>query len=221
MKPRNAPAFSTWLLKLFCSGPEHDSVIGDLMEKYQQHGGRFRYCRESLDIVLHALYGKVARRPLTSAGRIHVGTIFAVLLMVIGLATVLLSAIAPILLIPVVIGSFVALLRCVSYDEPTGSLKWDASGKLITRGGLAGPMASPDAPAVARINMSNISVGGGAGGGILILILLTAVLHDVPILRILVIPFMVVGLVAGVLAHFWRERHPRDIEKDFVSIRPK
>jgi hypothetical protein len=221
MKPRNAPAFATWLLNLFCSGPEHDSVVGDLTEKYQQHGGRFRYWRETFDILLHAIYCKVARRPLTSTHRTPVGSIFAVLVIFIGLAMVLLTGIAPILLIPAAIGASVALLRFLRHDEPSVALTWDAGRKHTAQGNPARPIASFSAPDVARINISTISIGGGMGAGILILMLLTAVLHDVPPLRILAVPGMVAGLVVAALLRFWRKRHPRDIEKEWISIRPK
>src|SRR4029453_1493257 len=150
MKTQSAPRFATWLLKLFCSGPEHESLIGDLMERHQQHGGRLRYWRETLDIVLHAVYCKLTRRELVSTPRIPMGQIFATVLILLALVMVLLSDIAPILLIPVIVGSWVAFLPYLRRDK----------SESIWRGGPTSPSSSPK---IARIDSSKISVGGGAG----------------------------------------------------------
>ena len=52
MRIQPAPAIATWLLKLFCSSAEDESLIGDLLEKYQQGRGRFWYWRQVTAIVL-------------------------------------------------------------------------------------------------------------------------------------------------------------------------
>ena len=207
MKTQNVPGFATRLLKLFCSGPEHESVVGDLMERHQQHGGRLRFWRETLDIVLHSIYCKLTRRQLASTPRIPVGQIFATVLILMALVMVLLSDIASILLIPVLVGSWVASLHYLRRDE----------SESIWRGGAVSPSSAPN---VARIDSSKISVGGGAGAGILILILLVSVLHDLPMLRALALPGLLGGLLFAVALRLWGRWHPRNPEKDWVTIGP-
>jgi len=64
MRQRPTPFIATWILRVFCRGPEHESVTGDLLEQYQNGKGRFWYWRQVLGIVMLALYRKVERRPL-------------------------------------------------------------------------------------------------------------------------------------------------------------
>jgi hypothetical protein len=207
MKTQNAPGFATWLLKLFCSGPENESLIGDLMERHQQHGGRLRFWRETLDILLHSTYCKLTRRQLTATPRIPVGQIFATVLILLALVMVLLSDISTILLIPVLVGSWVACLHYLRRDK----------SESIWR---SGPVVPSPSPKIARIDSSKISVGGGAGAGILILILLVSVLHDLPMLRALALPGLLGGLVFAVALRLWGRWHPRNPEKDWVTIGP-
>ena len=70
---RREPAIAAWFLKLFCSGPEYDSVTGDLLEQYQAGRGNFWYCRQVLDIVCLALYTKAFRRSLVRKERVPIG----------------------------------------------------------------------------------------------------------------------------------------------------
>src|SRR5262245_19236967 len=201
MKPRPEPALATWLLKLFCSDPEHESVTGDLMEQYQQGRGRFWYWRQVLDIVFLALYCRTVRRPLNPANRLPISTALAAIVLIAGLTVALLSAIWPIALAAIVAGVLVGIVKFERGDraEP--------------------PQANP--PRVARIDSSKIPIGGGLGAGILIVILLTATLHDVPDLRTLAIPGLLGGLVFGLALHLWRKIHPRNTAKDWLSIKPK
>src|SRR5688572_8731355 len=69
MRLRPEPTAATWLLKLFCSSPEHESVIGDLLEQYQRGRGRFWCWRQVIAIVFLGLYREV-RRLLASPYRI-------------------------------------------------------------------------------------------------------------------------------------------------------
>jgi hypothetical protein len=69
MSLRTMPAAATWFLELFCSGPEHDSVIGDLFEEYHRGRGRSWYWRQVLVIVFFGLYRGTARRRLTRRNR--------------------------------------------------------------------------------------------------------------------------------------------------------
>jgi hypothetical protein len=201
MKLRSEPAFATWLLKLFCSGPEHESVTGDLMEQYQQGRGRFWYWRQVLDIAFLALYCKAIRKPLNPANRIPISNALAAIVLIAGLAVALLSDIWPIFLAAILAGVVVGIVK-------------------FERGDRAEPPQA-NVPRTVRIDSSKIPIGGGLGAGILIIILLTATLHDLPDLRVLAIPGLLGGLVFAVVLHLWRRIHPRDASKDWLSIKPK
>jgi hypothetical protein len=69
--------------------------------------------------------------------------------------------------------------------------------------------------------MSNVPVGGGLGAGILILILLTAVLHDLPELRRWALPGLLAGVVVAIGLRIWRKVHPRDMDKEWLSLKSK
>jgi len=70
MTLRPAPRVATRFVKFFCSGPEHEFVIGDLTEQYQQDKSAFWYWRQVLDIVSSELYRRALRRPLVRKHRI-------------------------------------------------------------------------------------------------------------------------------------------------------
>src|SRR5262245_14363028 len=69
MRIQPAPAIATWLLKLFCSSAEDESLIGDLLEKYQQGRGRFWYWRQVTGIVFLRLGRSVRQLSLSAAVR--------------------------------------------------------------------------------------------------------------------------------------------------------
>jgi len=94
MRPRCEPAAAGWLLELFCSSAEHESVIGDLVEQYQLGRGRFWYWRQVLAIVFFGLYRKAARRSPVPSSRISPPRVFALILVVASLSAVLASDIS-------------------------------------------------------------------------------------------------------------------------------
>ena len=185
---RTAPPAATGLLKLLCPGPEYDSVIGDLMEQYQQGHGSLWYWRQVLAIVVLGLYRKPGRRPLISTNRIPIGAGFALILVIAALSAALLSGIGPILLVGVLCGVLMGIFKFGRPDR----------GKGLT---------TFNAPKVVRIDSSKISISGGIGAGILILILLTAVLHDLPLLRVMAVPGILAGLFFAVVLRLWRKGH--------------
>jgi hypothetical protein len=75
MNRRPAPAAATWLLRIFCSDPEYDSVIGDLLEQHQLGRSHFWYGRQVLGILVFGLYGKA--RGQGSTLFLLLGTVFA------------------------------------------------------------------------------------------------------------------------------------------------
>ena len=76
MTVRPAPRLATRFLKIFCSTPEHEFVIGDLTEQYQQGHGSLWYWRQVLNIASSEIYRRAMRRPLVRKHRIPTGQDF-------------------------------------------------------------------------------------------------------------------------------------------------
>src|SRR5262249_34614598 len=85
-----APAIATWFLKLFCSSAEDESLIGDLLEKYQQGLGRFWYWRQVTAIVFLRL-GRGVRQLLLSVAAMPMRNVFTLLLVIAACSAALLS----------------------------------------------------------------------------------------------------------------------------------
>jgi len=111
MRQQPAPAIATWLLTLFCSDPENQSVIGDLLEHYQRGSGRFWYWRQVLAIVSLELYDRVVRRPLVRTNRSPVARGLAVAVVIAAVSAAALTDIWPILLIGVLGGVIAGILK--------------------------------------------------------------------------------------------------------------
>jgi hypothetical protein len=202
MKLRPVPPAATWFLKLFCSGPEHDSMIGDLMEQYQRGHHPLWYWRQVIAIVFFGLYRRAERGILAPTNTVPFRQGFALILLAAVLSAVLLSEIWMLFLVGILAGVIIGGLKSWRGDgrtEPTGS----------------------DAPGPARIDSSKIPIRGGIGAGILIVILLTGVLLDLPELRLLAGPGILAGLVFAGILRLWRKLHPpapplsitRDLQK--------
>jgi len=226
MKLRREPAIARWLLNLFCSSSDHDSVIGDLMEQYQQGRGRTWYWRQAAALSLLGLYSKIARRPLIPAHRFPVGLIVVAFIGSTALATALFSDIGLIFLTCIVAGVCVGIFRFVRGEELTQNAKPAQVQELqgvfsapSTGREPLDPKVTSNGPRLVRIDSSHIPVAGGIGAGILILILMIAVLHDVPYLRRMAIPGLLAGLFFAACLRLWRRWHPRTISKDWLSIK--
>lgn len=188
MRLRIAPPAATGLLRLFCSGSEYDSVIGDLTEQYQLGHSRWWYWKQVLAIVVFGNYRHALQRRLVSTSRPPVGPAFALVVVIVSLVGALLSDIFWMMFIPPLIGGLIAAaIFLVGPDraDPT-------------------PLR---APAIVRIDSSKIPIGGGIGAGILIVILLGGLLLDLPQIRALAIPGILSGLLFGVALHLWRRSH--------------
>ena len=209
MKPRKQPKLGTWLLELFCSEPEGESIAGDLVEQYQRGRGRLWYWRQIVGIVLSGVYGNVVRRPLLSTHGIPMGLIVTTVFILLSLVMVLLSDISLILLTPVIVGSYIAALR------------WHARRADIADLDHPQTVSQSNGPALVRIDSSKIAIRGGLGAGILIVILLTAALHDVALLRVWALPGLLAGPLVAVWLRIWAKHHPRDLDKEWPSILPK
>lgn len=202
MKIRPVPGVATWFLQLFCSNPEDESIIGDLLEQYQHGRGRFWYWRQVIAIVIFGIYRKSLHRQATPAGRITIAHVFTLILVVAALSVVLLSDIWPIFLAAILGGVLVGILKFGQSFGRTDSLR-------------------ADAPAVARIDSSKIPIGGSLGAGLVIAILLTGVLIELPELRLLAALGFVAGMIFAGSMRLWRRMHPKDVMKEWVSIKPR
>src|SRR5262249_26116038 len=113
MRIQPAPAIATWFLKLFCLSAEDESLIGDLLEKYQQGRGRFWYWRQVTAIVFLRL-GRDVRQLLLSAATMSMRHAFTLLLVIAAFSAVLSSDIWIICLVGifggVIVGALVFLL---------------------------------------------------------------------------------------------------------------
>jgi hypothetical protein len=191
MNVQPAPRLATWLLQLFCC-KEDDAMIGDLLERYRSGHGTFWFWRQVLGITF------IQGRRLLSFNHVFVVTLLAV-----AFATVWMSALWPLGLIAIVGGILVGSLRFAN----SRTNRW--------------PLVSSGIPAAARIDSSRIPIGGGIGAGVLILFLLGAALVDLPELRTLAVPGVLAGLLLAASMVFGRKLHPRNIDKNHLSIKPR
>src|SRR5207248_2914606 len=90
MRLRPAPSSATWFLKLFCSSPGHESMVGDLLEQYQRGRGRFWFWRQVIAIVFLELF-RGTRRLLLSTNRFAIKEGIALILLIAALSAILLS----------------------------------------------------------------------------------------------------------------------------------
>ena len=51
MRPKQPPKVATWMLKHFGSGPNIESILGDLAEQHQQNSSAARYWRQALTAI--------------------------------------------------------------------------------------------------------------------------------------------------------------------------
>jgi len=195
MRLRRAPTAATWFLKLFCSIPEPDSVIGDLLEQYQRGRGRFWYWRQVIGIVVLGLYRKV-RRVLDSPNRIPMRQGLALILLIAVLAAVLLSDIWLLGLVGILGGII------------TGSLKlWRGNGRTEPANSDAN-----DAPTYHRgISIHHIPVEGAVG---LLFVFATVSIFGVGIasVREMLVVTIPLGIFLSGILIYWHRYHPVKIQ---------
>jgi len=59
MTSKQPPRFATWMLKHFGSGPDNDTVLGDLAEQYVQNGSASWYRRQALKAIWVSLFREI------------------------------------------------------------------------------------------------------------------------------------------------------------------
>jgi hypothetical protein len=198
MRIQPAPAIATWLLKLFCSSAEDESLIGDLLEKYQQGRGRFWYWRQVTAIVFLRLGRNVRQLSLSAAAR-PMRHAFTLLLVIAAISAVLLSDIWMIFLFGifggVIAGALIFLLG--------NGAKRRKSGAQIT---TDHPVSNHPG-----ISIHHIPVEGAVG---LLFVFGTVFIFGVGVPAVREIFFLTVplgGLALGIL-HYWHKHHSVKIE---------
>jgi hypothetical protein len=199
MRIQPAPTIATWLLKLFCSSAEDESLIGDLFEKYQQSHGRFWYWRQVTAIVFLRLGRNVRQLPLSAAAMLMRHAV-ALLLVIAALSAVLLSDIWMIVLIGIFGGVIAgALIFLLGYD--------------VNERKKPGVQLTTDHPISNHpgISIHHIPVEGAVG---LLFVLGTVLIFgvEVPAVREIFVFTLPLGVfVFGVLL-YWHKRHSVKIE---------
>ena len=204
MRFRSAPAAATWLLQFFCSSPENEAMIGDLLEQYQNGRSPFWYWRQVLVMVFLGLCRR-RRMPALSANWGWLRQGLAVTLFLAVILAVLLSNISPILLAGVFVGVVAGILRFLSSGQ-------------AHRGRSDAPAARiyPDRTesAVARhpgISISHIPVEGAVG---LLFVIATASVFagGIPAIRELLVLVAPLGIAGSGLLLYWHKRHPLKLQ---------
>ena len=186
MRLRPVPAVATWFLRLFCSSAEHESLIGDLLERYRQGRSRFWYWRQVLGIVF-----------LRSRNPIAIRQVFNLILVGAVLAAVLLSDIWLIFAIGIlggiIAGILIFLLGSVRH-QPAKPDMLSANTGSYHRG----------------ISISHIPVEGAVG---LLFVVATVLIFGggVPAIRAMLVVIAPLGIIALGALVYWHRRNPVDI----------
>jgi hypothetical protein len=206
MRLRQGPLAATSLLQYFCPDSEYNTVIGDLTEQYQRGHGPFWYWKQVLFIVFLGSYRDAVPQPWVAADRIPIGAGF-------GLGTGVVT------LVLVAVGIFFALETELPLLLPP-IIGGPIAFALIRRRNSARPVPLPFAgPATIQINTTRIPIKGGIGAALAIIVLLGALLHDVPAIRALAIPGLLGGLLFAAALHAWRKSHPPTLRIESLQLK--
>src|SRR5262245_8229996 len=121
MRLQPEPTVATWLLKLFCSSAESESVIGDLLEQYHLGRSRFWYWRQVIAIVFLSL-----RHHVTTNG-IAIRQATTVVLVIVVLSALLLTDISLLFLGAILGGVITGILMFFLGNGLIGPSKGDTS----------------------------------------------------------------------------------------------
>jgi hypothetical protein len=200
MRIQPAPAIATWFLKLFCSSGEDESLIGDLLEKYQQQGrGRFWYWRQVTAIVFLRV-GRIVRHLSLSAAAMSMRQVFTLLLFIAAISAVLLTDIWVILLIGVFGGVLAAGLMFLLGKRA------DERGKFDAQISADDPVSNHPG-----ISIHHIPVEGAVG---LLFVSGTVFIFGagVPAIREIFVLIAPLGVLAVGILHYWHKHHSVKIQ---------
>ncbi len=201
MRFQHAPAIAAWFLKLFCSSAEDESLIGDLLEQYQQGRGRFWYWRQTIAIVFLRLSRNVRQLSLSSVAR-SLKRAVLLFLVVAALSAVLLSDIWIISLVGIFGGVF--------------------AGALIFLFGRGDTQMTADHPLSSHrgISIHHIPVEGAVG---LLFVFATVFIFGagVPAVREIFVLTIPLGVLALGFLRYWHKHHSVKIESIGLFVRKK
>jgi hypothetical protein len=189
MRIRREPTLAKKLLQLFCSAPQHEALIGDLLEQYQRGRGRWWYTRQVVGVVLLALYRKVNALSLSLNANVP-GQAVALALLLAGLSAVLLSDIWPLFVVGIVAGGVVGILK--SCTHPAASAQSQAK---------ALPPMHPG------ISIHRIPVEGGAAGLLFVIGVVLTFAGGIGQVRELLVLTIPSGILMSVVLVRWHREH--------------
>jgi hypothetical protein len=199
MRTHPVPAIATRILKLFCPRAEDESLIGDLLEKYQGRG-RFWYWRQVSGIVFVRLGRNIKQFSLSAMSAVPMRSMFTVLLAIAVLAAVLLSDIWMICLLGI-LGGVVAGALIFLFNK-----RADEDRKFGARIRADQPVSNHPG-----ISIHHIPVEGAVG---LLFVLGTMLIFGagVPAIREIFVLIAPVGALASGILLYWHKRHSVKIE---------
>jgi hypothetical protein len=198
---------ATWFLRLFCSGPEHESMVGDLLEQYQRGRGRFWYWRQVAGMVLLELACK-ARRISASTNRIAIGQGIAVILLIAALSAVLLSDIWLLGLLGILGGVVTAGLKFLR-DSGRAEHTTSAAPGPARRQKEETPMTE-SAGYHPGISINHIPVEGGAG--LLFALATVFIFGGILAVREIIVLTAPLGILGAGILFYWHKSHPMKIQ---------
>ena len=79
MTPKQPPRIATWMLKRFGSGPNIETLLGDLAEQYQQHSSAIRYWRQAMKAIPVSFFRDIRAHKWSVAKALMTGWILWIL----------------------------------------------------------------------------------------------------------------------------------------------
>ena len=81
MRPNGTPTIATWLLRYLGASPNNDSVIGDLIERYQQGRSPLWFWRQTVNAIASGLWSQIMTHKWRTLRAVALGWICLLLLM--------------------------------------------------------------------------------------------------------------------------------------------
>jgi hypothetical protein len=202
MKVRKAPRLILWLLNVFCSGLEGQSIIGDLLEQFHQGRGRLWFWIQGIGILSFRLRRRTLRRSpfprhqLVSRQALALSMLAISVVLVVWIGSIAIGSSGAFWQLILLGGLVGCAIKALNLLDGTDAFE---SGQL-------------SAPPRVRIDSSVIPIRGGAGAAALIAILLAGVLTALPELRLPAAGSAILGPIFAIAIRLWRRSHPRPLQ---------
>jgi hypothetical protein len=79
MTPKQPPRIATWMLKRFGSGPNIETLLGDLAEQYQQNSSAIRYWRQAMKAIPVSFFRDIRAHKWSVAKAVMTGWVLWIL----------------------------------------------------------------------------------------------------------------------------------------------